>query len=278
MYRFVPHVLLLAACLGKCAPASAQSQLDLAFHRMYELKFDEARALIAAYKRTQPDDPLAAAAEAASYLFEEFDRQGVLTSSFFLDDRKLLGGIEGRPDPKRRTAFLDANRRARLMAGQRLKANPKDPDALFVLALADGMQGDFVALIEKRQLASLRLIKRAEKEADQLLKVNQNAADAYLALGAANYIIGCLPMYKKVFLWFGGYQGDRQRGMDQLKIAASRGHYLQPLAKIMLALACEREHDIDQAVGLLEDLSHEFPDNPVFVHELQLARNAAGAR
>jgi hypothetical protein len=245
---------------------------------MYELKFGEARAAIAAYQRTQPEDPLAAAAEAASYLFEEFDRQGVLTSSFFLNDRKLLGGIEGRPDPKRRTAFLDANRRARLMAEHRLKSTPEDADALFVLALADGMQGNFIALIEKRQLASLSLIKSAEKQAGRLLQVKRDAADAYVALGAANYIIGCLPMYKRVFLWFRGYQGDRRRGMDQLKTAASRGHYLRPLAKTMLALASEREHQFDQAVSLLEDLNREFPDNPIFAHELQLAREAAARR
>ena len=44
-------------------------------------------------------------AEAASYLFEEFYRQGVMTSEFFLDDKKFLRGIEGKPDPERMKNF-----------------------------------------------------------------------------------------------------------------------------------------------------------------------------
>jgi predicted Zn-dependent protease len=38
----------------------------------------------------------------------------------------------------------------------------------------------------------------------------------------------------------------------------------------MLALAAEREQQFDLARGLLTDLNGEFPDNPVFAHELSL--------
>ena len=38
-----------------------------------------------------------------------------------------------------------------------------------------------------------------------------HAQDAYVALGTSNYVIGCLPGYKRAFLWFGGIHGDRTR-------------------------------------------------------------------
>jgi hypothetical protein len=252
--------------------AEPESQLDTAFRRMYELRFDDARKEISAYLGAHPDDPLGAAAEAASYLFEEFDRQGVLTSEFFLDDDTLLGGIRGQPDPSRRAAFLAANDRARQMAGERLKATPEDPDGLFVLTLADGMQADFEAVIEKHQLASLSFIRSAEKAAARLLAVRPDARDAYVALGMANYIIGCQPAYKRVLLWFRGVHGDRQRGMEQLQMTAEGGHYLRPLAKALLALAAEREGQFDRARLLFEDLAREFPANPLFARELALAQ------
>src|SRR5580765_4441451 len=138
---------------------------------MYELRFDDARGEIASYRQVHPNDALGAAAEAASYLFEQFNHQGVLTSAFFLDDERFLGGIQGQPDPRLSASFLAANESARTMARERMKSNPDDPDGLFVLTLADGMQGDFEALIRKRQLAALSLIRGAEKEATRLLAV-----------------------------------------------------------------------------------------------------------
>lgn len=274
MPALLAAVLSVAAAIaaGTPGPALAETPLETAFRRMYELRFDAARREIDSYRKVNPDDPLGAAAEAASYLFEEFDHQGVLTSAFFLDDERFLGGIQGEPDARLCTAFLTANERARAMARQRLKSNPDDPDGLFVLTIADGMQGDFEAIIRKRQLAALSLIRSAEKTATRLLAVRADAQDAYVALGAANYIIGSQPGYKRFLLWFGGVRGDRLRGMDQLQTAAERGHYLRPLAKALLALAAEREGRFDLARTLFEDLSREFPENPVFARELVLAQ------
>jgi hypothetical protein len=268
--RFLICLTLIDPANGAGAGMPANPQLDESFRLMYELRFDAARAQLSSCRQADPEDSLCTAAEAASYLFEEFNRKGVLTSAFFLNDERLLGGIEGSPDKKRNRAFLAANQQARKMAEVRLATTPQHPGALLTLALTDGMQGDFEALIAKRQLQSLSFIRRAEKEANTLLRVDPDNGDAYVALGAANYIIGCMPAYKRFVLWFGGIHGNRQAGMDQLQIAATRGHYLKPLAKTMLALAAEREHQLDLARGLFTDLNGEFPANPVFAHELSL--------
>jgi hypothetical protein len=271
--RLALEVVMTSAAAALPFPSQAQDRLETAFRRMYELDFDAARSEIAAYRRERPEDALGAAAEAASYLFEEFDRKQVLTSEFFLDDDRLLGGVKGAPDAKRSAAFLAANRRARRMAEERLKRNPDDPDGLFALTLADGMEGDFEALIQKRQLAGLGLIRRAERTALRLLAVKPEALDAYMAIGAANYIIGCLPGYKRMLLWFGGVRGDRRRGMEQLALAAEKGHYLRPLARALLALAARRENQPERARRLLESLTREFPRNRVFARELALVRH-----
>jgi hypothetical protein len=278
MPRLRLPLIFLLVCIpamwtaGTTPPPETPSRplLDAGFHLMYELKFDAARAQIVAHEQAYPADPLGAAARAASYLFEQFDRKGVLSSEFFLDDKRLLGGIEGEADESLNSGFLEANQHARQMAEACLKTRPNDRDGLLVLTLTDGMQGDFQAIIEKRQLASLSLIRRAEKEADRLLKIDPDACDAYLALGVGNYIVGSLPSYKRVFLWFGGIHGDRERGMEQLQIAAARGHYLRPLAKAMLALAAMRERQPDLARSLFTELNREYPENRVFAQELAL--------
>ncbi len=276
--RFILRFLICWTMLAPTDGASAAArmptnpQLDESFRLMYELRFDAARARLGSCRQADPEDSLCLAAEAASYLFEEFNQKGVLTSAFFLNDKRLLGGIEGIPDKERDAAFLEANQRARKMAQTRLATSPQHPGALLTLALTDGMQGNFEALIKKRQLESLSFIRRAENEANALLQVEPDNGDAYVALGAANYIIGCLPVYKRFVLWFGGIHGDRHAGMEQLQVAATRGHYLQPLAKTMLALAAEREREFDRARSLFADLNGEFPANPVFAHELSLLK------
>jgi len=128
------------------------------------------------------------------------------------------------------------------------------------------------ALIGKHQLRALSLIRSAEKTGTRLLALRADAHDAYVALGAANYVIGSLPVYKRFFLWFGAVHGDRQRGMDQLQMAAEKGHYLRPYAMALLALAAEREGRFDLARKLFGDLSREFPANAIFASELALSQ------
>jgi len=117
-------------------------------------------------------------------------------------------------------------------------------------------------------MEGVRLIRESESLAKQLIALRPDAADAYLALGAANYIIGSLPAHQRFFLWFGGIHGDRIAGMQQLRIAAKKGHYLRPYAKILLALAALREKQENVARGQFTDLTREFPDNPLFAREL----------
>ena len=248
------------------------AMLESGFHRLYGLDFQGARQQFLAYQQAHPEDPLGKAAEAASYLFEEFNTKGILSSEFFLNDNKLLKGLEGKPQENANPAFVSANLSAREMAKTQLKVNPRDPNAMLVLTMTDGMESDYDQVIERKQIPAVSLVRQAENEATALIAVDPNAKDAYVALGAGHYIIGCLPGYKRAFLWFGGIHGDRERGMEEMQKAASEGHYLRPFAKILLALAYRREHKPDRARTLLAELVEQFPTNPRFAYELSLVQ------
>ena len=243
-------------------------ELDAGFHLLYELKPAEARAQFEAWQKSHPGDPLGSASEAAAYLFEECYRQGVLTSEFFLDNKRFLGKVALKPDPELRAAFFAADKQAQDLAQMRLQTNPDDTNALFAMTLSVGMQADYASLIGKHQVESLKMIGDADSYAKKLLVVAPDAADAYLTLGAANYIIGSLPASKKLFLAFAGIHGDKKVGIQQLEIAAEHGHYLRPFAKILLALAALREKQTEVARTQLTELVAEFPENPLFASEL----------
>ena len=242
-------------------------ELAAGFHLLYAQNFSEARQVFENWESSHPDEPFGEVALAASFLFEELYRQGVLTSDFFLDEKRFLHGIEGKPDPARMKSFRGALERARDLAKQRLRKNPKDPEALFALTLAAGMESDAYAILEKKQLDGLKRMKEANEYAKQLLAQQPDTSDAYVALGAANYIIGSLNPGYRLALWFGGIHGDKKLGMEQLARTAANGRYLQPFAKILLALAARREKQNALAQKLLHELSEEFPSSPLFAAE-----------
>src|ERR1700730_9400902 len=167
-------------------------ELVAGFNLLYQQKFTEARETFGDWRSHNPEEPFGEVALAASHLFEELYRQGVLTSDFFLNEKRFLHGIDGKPDPARMNNFREALTQARALARQRQKTNAKDPEALFALALASGMESDADAILEKKQLDGLKRMKEANEYAKQLLAQRPDATDAYVAPGIANYIIGSL--------------------------------------------------------------------------------------
>ncbi len=245
---FLALSLLLGPVIGFAgetpdhSPAfTAVPELTAGFDLLYEQKFAEAREVFTSWQSRNPDQPFAEVAIAASYLFEELSRQGVLTSDFFLNEKKFLRGIDGKPDPERMTRFREALAQARQLARERQKTDPKDGEALFALTLAAGMESNEESILQKRHLAALRRTKEANEYAKRLLAQNPEATDAYVALGMANYIIGSLGPASRFTLWFGGIHGDKKIGMEQLAKTTENGLYLKPFSKIVLALAARRE-------------------------------------
>jgi hypothetical protein len=244
-----------------------QPELKEGFDLLYTQKHEEARKKFDDWESRNPTEPFGEVAIAASYLFEEFYRQGVLSSDYFLNEKKFLSGIDGKPDAVTMSKFHDALTKTRDLANTRLKSNPKDPDALFALTLASGMESDAEMILLKERFDALKQLKLANEYAKQLLAVRPDANDAYVALGSANYIIGSLSVGFRFLLAFDAVHGDKKLGMQQLQTAADSGLYLRPFGKIMLALAARRDKKNELAQKYLLQLKDEFPTSPLFAAE-----------
>jgi len=185
-----------------------------------------------------------------------------------LDNSRLLGKTATKPDQTLREAFLTAELRAQDLSRLRLETDPEDANALFVMTFSLGMQAQYSSLIEKHQLESLSLVREADKFARKLLAVNPDAADAYLGLGATNYIIGSLSALKRFFLHFKGISGDKRRGIQQLEIAVTHGRYLRLCKNLSWPWWRCAKRRLALAQAQLVELVAEFPQNPLFVGEL----------
>lgn len=254
------------------APAASPALSDVpelqeGFRQLYTLHFPEARSTFHSWGDAHPGEPFSQAAIAASYLFEELYRQGVLSSDFFLNEKRFLHGIEGKPNAERMKDFRGALTNARSLAKARLAEHPKDPEALFALTMCAGMESNADSMLEKKQMDALKMIKEANQHAKVLLAQRPDALDAYVALGSANYIIGSLSAGARFMLWFGNIHGDKKLGMEQMQNAADNGRYLKPFAQILLALAARREKKPELAQKLLLQLTKEFPSSELFQSE-----------
>jgi hypothetical protein len=252
---------------GSSPAFTSVPELAAGFHSLYAQNFLEAREKFDRWESQHPEEPFGQVALAASYLFEELYRQGVLSSDFFLNEKRFLHGIDGKPDPGRMKGFQEALDRARKLAKQRLAKNARDPEAFFALTLASGMESNADMMLKKQHIESLKRLKEGNEYAKQLLAQQPDANDAYVALGTANYIIGSLSGGARFMLWFGGVHGDKKLGMEQLGKTIDGGRYLQPFAKILLALAARREKQDAVAQKLLRELSEEYPESSLFAAE-----------
>jgi len=271
--------MIVAALWLCCAPAltargenvpspAIVSALDRGFSGLYNLDFAGAQKDFAAWQQMHPDDPVGPVSEAAGFLFSEFNRLGVLESQFYENDESFEGRSKLTPDPVLREHFQATIGRAENLSHARLSKDTKDRDALFALTLSSGLQADYAALIEKRNLASLRFTKQASAWAQQLLAVCPDCYDALLATGFSKYIIGSMAAPVRWVLRLGGLSSDKQGGIADLQKTAEHGHYLAPFARILLSIAYVREKDKSRALQLLIGLRREFPANTLFSREI----------
>jgi len=274
-------VLLLGCALSAVAGAdpvpkvAEVTPLDRGYSGLYNLDFSGAQKDFAAWQTQHPDDPVGPVSEAAGYLFSEFNRLGVLESQYYEHDDSFTDRPKLSPDPAVRQRFQESIGGAESLAHARLAKDPKDRDALFALTLSSGLQADYAALIEKRNLASLHFTKQASISAQQLLSVCPDCYDALLATGFSKYIIGSMSAPVRWILRMRGLPADKQGGIADLQTTAEHGHYLAPFARILLSIAYVREKDKSRALQLLTGLQREFPENALFPREiarLQAAR------
>jgi hypothetical protein len=61
---------------------------------------------------------------------------------------------------------------------------------------------------------------------------------------------------------------DREKGLEELRLTAQHGHYLEPFAKLLLAVAAIRDNDRARARELLTELHNRFPNNQLYLREL----------
>ena len=246
--------------------------LDLGYRQMYNLEFGSAHETFENYEQLHGDDPFGPTSDAAAYLFDELDRLGVLQTDLFVDDELFKGRVKPSPDPAVRQRFNQAIARSQKAADAILRNSPGDHNALFATVLNFGLECDYLALVERRDLPSLSYAKRAGLTAEKLLATDPTCYDAYLAIGFEKLHSGVESSTGSLAAPALRCTDGQRSGHPEFATNGHKGHYLLPFARLLLAVAALREKDRNSAMELLQNLSREFPNNQLYRRELSRLR------
>jgi hypothetical protein len=257
-------LLMLTPWPAHTADALAPTEVEQGFQSMYNLDFQKAHQEFSTWEGTHPADPMGPVSQAAGFLFGEFARLDILESELFTDDKNFEARSKLRPDPKVREEFYAAVDRGDQLADAALKLHEDDSNALFAKSLAMGLRSDYVAMIDKEDLAALSYMKQGRVFAQQLLQQKPDDYDALLAVGVENYLTGIKPAPVRWMLRMGGIKPDKEQGIRELQQTAAHGNLLKPFAKLLLAVAALRDKDDAQGCSLLHELAVAYPQNPLY--------------
>jgi hypothetical protein len=272
MARFTGVFLLFFAAASGLVLAGdsdlKSEEVYQAWLQMYDLKFEEAHQSLMRWRESHPNDCLGPASDAAGYLFSELARLGVLESELFVDDTRFKNRKKLDPDVQVKASFTKQIDQADELADLALQKSSTDARALFVKTLTHGLRADYVALVNGQGFKALSYTKSGRVYADRLLVADPEAFDAYLGPGLENYLLSLKPIALRILLRLTGSQIDREKGLEQLRDAAHKGYYLEPFAKLLLAVVALRDNDSRTAREILIELHQRFPDNGLYSLEL----------
>ena len=259
---------------------SSQSATDLrttALDLAYNLDHDQALTVIRRAILETPDDPAPHRSLAGILWLNILFRRGAVTVDYYLGSFSRANVDLAKPPPDIDREFRDEVEKAIALAGKRISANPKDPQAHYDLGAALGLKASYVATVEGRLMAGFRAARQSYDEHEQVLTLAPWRKDAELVVGTYRYVVSTLSLPMRMMAYVVGFGGGRERGIQMLEDAASAkvlssgsvrmGNEARIDALFALVLVYNRERRFDDALRVLEELRRLYPRNRLLLLE-----------
>ncbi|MGA8028197.1 MAG: tetratricopeptide repeat protein [Bryobacteraceae bacterium] len=251
-------------CAADPAPKIEDPLKDSGFVHFYNNEFDQAIACFEQEITSHPDDPHLYNHLAQAVLYREMFRDGALESQLVGNSNPFLRRAKMEISAQDKLRFTDALDQSIKLTSAALQKDPNDISALYALGVAHGLRANYLFLVEKAWMESLKEATAARKADQRILEVDPSFVDARLVLGLDRYVLACLPFYLRAIGSIGGFHGDREGGIRQLELVAKTGVINRYDAEVLLAAIYRREKRPEEAIPLLKELAETFPRNYLF--------------
>ena len=248
---------------------------DAGFEHFYSLEYDRATQDFEKAVEKRPTDAVAINHLITSLLIHELYKMGAMNTGEYAND-SFVGQAHRPPDPKVKERIKQLVNRAEDLEELQIKANSNNVDALYARGVTRADFALYTALVERAWFSALRNAVGARHDHERVLELNPNYVDAKLVVGTHNYVMGSLPWSVKVAVALVGLSGSKEKGFQYLREVAHRNGENSVDAKVVLSLFLRREHEYEEARGLMHDLATRYPRNYLFALEEANLLRAAG--
>jgi len=246
--------------------------IDAAFERFYNMDYERSTRYFEQILERHPSDPSAVNHLLNAVLMHELYRMGAMNSGEYAND-SFIGQAHHPADPSVKQRIQQLVTRAQELEEVELKANPDDVNALYARGITRAEFALYTALVERAWISALRNAVGARRDHERVLQLSPNYVEAKLVVGAHNYVMGSLPWSAKVAVSLVRLSGSREKGLQYLREAATGNGENSVNAKIVLSLFLRRDHNYDEARGIMHELSRRYPRNYLFsLEEANLLR------
>lgn len=245
--------------------APNQARLDTlraeGYEALFNLEYETAHKRFQQMIDLAPDDPAGAECYASSLWVQQLNEAWKLKSTLYSDN---AGDTKTRIDRKQSEEFHRWTRQAKQLSQARLRKNPKDVEALYLLGAAEGLESVFAAGVERKFMPAFRSGTDAVEHHRAVLKLAPDFHDAELTIGLMNYVIGSLPLPTKMIAATMGVRGSKKRGLEALERVAKEGKWARDIARMLLIDLYKHEKRFDDAAKMARELAEKYPRNNLF--------------
>jgi tetratricopeptide (TPR) repeat protein len=150
------------------------------------------------------------------------------------------------------------------LAEDRLKTNEHDIAAMYYLGMAKNTLAGYEATVKRTFSSALKNGTKGVKWHRKAVELDPTFIDAKLSIGLYKYILGSLPFYVKVLLFFSGTTGSKKEGTQLLEEVYTRGTNSQVEAGAVLMVLYERQKRFHDALTIADHLLSRYPQNYLF--------------
>lgn len=233
------------------------------YDALYNMDYAAARASFEKLRDEFPQHPAPAFYLATTEWIQLLNAKRRLQTGLYAGQSFFAEG-EDKPDPRVDAAFRRQVAASLDLAKAAEARNPRDIAALYYQGSAHGLLASYEATVMRSFLPALRNGLKSMDLSRRIVAMDPNFHDAYLTIGAYDYIVGSLPFFVKILAAIGGFRGSRERGLAELERVVDQGRYAQDEARILLITFLAREKRWDGCLRIVESLAGRFPRNYLF--------------
>ncbi len=262
--RITPSFLLLLLFSPKLLHAASpyETALARAMNSMYAIEYDKAALQFEEAIRLEPANPRAYLYLATTYWMKVLYLQNTLLTTAFGLPSDIYTPPNGTPcPPDLRRNFEDAVSRMKEKAQALINANPKNPEALFWLGMAEGSESVFIISVDRKLLAAKTHADKSFDLMETAFRLDASFKDPLFPMGMHMHLLGTRGVFTRMILKLMGYKVSKEEGRKFVEIAVAQARYVRDDARLGLVLCDIREEKWTEAVNEMKQVLKKFPQD-----------------